>query len=211
MPSFLFKLLSCLIIPFALFSDHCQAANTRILIIGDGLSAAYQMDTSQGWVHLLQDKLQNNNIQLINAAISGDTTDGGLARLPRLLKAHQPHYVYIELGGNDGLQGHVPKKIAKNLVQMIELSRKHNAIPALQAMQIPTNYGPRYNRMFTETFSQVAEQEHITLFPFFLETIATDPSLMKADGIHPNETAQPLIADFLYPHFLSLTTDAKRQ
>ena len=102
MPSFLFKLLSCLIIPFALVSDHCQRPNTRILIIGDSLSAAYQMDTSQGWVHLLQDKLQNNNIQLINAAISGDTTDGGLARLPRLLTAHQPHYVTLNSAETTG-------------------------------------------------------------------------------------------------------------
>lgn len=205
MQSLKLKLMVCLIIPLWLFSDHCSATETKVIVLGDSLSAAYQMDSQDGWVSLLQSKLQGNNIQLINAAISGDTTDGGLARLPRLLDVHQPTHVYIELGGNDGLQGHNPSKIKRNIVSMIGLIRAGNAVAVLQQMRIPTNYGPRYNQLFTDLYQQIAKEHGVLLLPFFLDSIATDAELMKPDGIHPNEKAQPIIADFFYPHFTKLS------
>ena len=199
-----FKILLMIIVPYLVVSDHCYATSNKVLILGDSLSAAYQMESQQGWVSHLQQQFDAQKVTLINAAISGDTTDGGLSRLPRLLATHKPTHVYIELGGNDGLQGHTPKKIKQNLSQMISLVKASNAVPALQQMQIPSNYGPRYNALFMALYGQLAEQHSVTLIPFFLQEIALQPELMMRDGIHPNATAQPLIADLLFPHFESL-------
>lgn len=209
-----------LLIPFALFSDHLlaqsgtaetantqtaeytntAATDTRLLILGDSLSAGYGLLQAQSWVSLLQNIWhdEQRGIEVINAAISGETTDGGLARLPRLLQQHKPTHVLIELGGNDGLQGHNVDKLQNNLTKMIQLSKEFGATVYLQDMEIPTNYGRRYNQMFSSSFEQVAESQSIPLIPFFLQNIALNNDLMQRDGIHPNADGQPIIAEFMH-------------
>ena len=195
-----------LLIPWASYSDQPTAPSAdeelvtyRLLIVGDSLSAAYGLKQHQGWVSLLQNTWRSDNvpIDVINAAISGETTDGALARLPRLLEQHNPSHVLIELGGNDGLQGHPVGKMKANLSKMITLAEKAGATVLLQDMQIPTNYGKRYTQMFTDAFEDVAEQHDVPLLPFFLEEIALKAELMQRDGIHPNAQAQPQIAELM--------------
>lgn len=183
-------------------SNDAKDENTfKLLVLGDSLSAAYGLTAEQGWVSLLADKWSQDNVEIevINAAISGDTTDGGLARLPRLLDLHDPTHLYIELGGNNALQGHNPRKIKQNLMQMIELAKANNVEVIIQEMQIPTNYGARYTRLFTQIFHDLAKQYDIPLIPFFLQEIALDPELMQNDGIHPTKEAQPMIVEFMAP------------
>ena len=192
-----------LFIPLVFFSDHLladQEANqkqVKVLILGDSLSAAYGLRQEQGWVSLLQNAWQEQGINVVNAAISGETTDGGLARLPRLLEQHKPTHLYIELGGNDGLQGHPVKKMKNNIQGMINLAKQDEIKVVLQQMQIPTNYGRRYNQMFTGMFDSLSVENDIPLVPFFLQEIALDKSLMQRDGIHPALEAQPMIVEFM--------------
>lgn len=171
----------------------------KVLVLGDSLSAAYGLSAEQGWVSLLAQKWQQDNtpISVVNAAISGDTTDGGLARLPRLLALHEPSHVYIELGGNNGLQGHNPKKIEQNLRALIELTQQNEAKVILQEMQIPSNYGTRYTKSFNAIYHDLAKQYEVPLVPFFLQEIGLNKELMQRDGIHPTAKAQPMIADAL--------------
>lgn len=164
--------------------------------MGDSLSAAYGLQEHEGWPALLA---AQSPVQLVNASISGETTGGGLARLPALLQQHQPRWVLIELGGNDGLRGFDPQLIANNLQQMIELAKQHNAQPLLMQIRIPPNYGPRYVARFTDIYPQLAEAHQIPLWPFFMDEIAIRPELMMPDGIHPNAQAQPLIRDLMLP------------
>jgi acyl-CoA thioesterase-1 len=183
-----------ILIPLLLISDQLQAKESKLLILGDSLSAAYGLKQQQGWVSLLQNAWQSENINVINAAISGETTDGALARLPRLLEQHKPTHIFVELGGNDGLQGHPVSKMRNNLEKIIQLSQSSEVKVILQQMQIPTNYGKRYTQMFTSSYSQLAEKHAVIMLPFFLENIALDKSLMQRDGIHPNAEAQFIIA-----------------
>jgi acyl-CoA thioesterase-1 len=201
-------LISLLFANFA-YSDQTElrqknAGENKLLVLGDSLSAAYGLTAQQGWVYLLAQQWQQNNtpIEVVNAAISGDTTDGGLARLPRLLDLHKPTHLYIELGGNNALQGHNPRKIKQNLINMIELAELNNVEVIIQEMQIPTNYGIRYTKAFTAIFHDLAKQFDIPLIPFFLQDIALDPKLMQRDGIHPTKEAQALIVDFMAPKLL---------
>lgn len=185
------------LIPLLLFSDQLKAEQVRLLILGDSLSAAYGMKQEQGWVTLLQDAFEPKGIRVINAAISGETTDGGLARLPRLLDQHQPSHLLIELGGNDGLRGYPVSKLKTNISNMITMARERNIDVILQQMQIPTNFGRRYNQMFTNVFTTLAEQHDVPLVPFFLSDIALDGKMMQKDRIHPSVEAQPAIARFM--------------
>ncbi|AIF98490.1 arylesterase [Alteromonas australica] len=180
--------------------------NAKLLILGDSLSAAYGLRQEEGWVSLLQNTWRDENIpiDIVNAAVSGETTDGGLARLPRLLTQHQPSHVLIELGGNDGLQGHNVKKIRSNLVALVKIAQSADAKVFLQDMQIPTNYGKRYTNMFGESFDRVGEELNVPVIPFFLQNIALDTSLMQRDGIHPNAEAQALIAEFMHRQLMPL-------
>ncbi len=183
-----------------------QAQPQKLLILGDSLSAGYGMTQQQGWVHLLQQQLQQDKSgwQLINASISGETTKGGLARLPELLKTHQPDAVLIELGGNDGLRGFPLTELEKNLTAMLSLVKQHQARAILMQIRIPPNYGPRYTRQFVDLYPQLAEKHQVQYWPFFMDQIATKPELMLSDGIHPNEKAQPIIRDFIAPMLLKL-------
>jgi len=186
-----------ILIPLLLISDQLQAKETKLLILGDSLSAAYGLKQEQGWVSLLQNAWQSelgNSVSIVNAAISGETTDGALARLPRLLEQHRPTHIFVELGGNDGLQGHPVSKLRNNLEKIIQLSQTSGVEVILQQMQIPTNYGKRYTQMFTGSYAQLAEEYAVTMLPFFLQNIALDKSLMLRDGIHPNAEAQIIIA-----------------
>ena len=202
---------------FGVYSDQSTASFTvaenterlapiKLLVLGDSLSAAYGLTQEEGWVSLLQNMLQQTSqtqhITVVNGAISGETTDGGLSRLPRLLKLHNPTHVLIELGGNDGLQGHSIKKLKNNLMQLVQVTKASGAQAFLQQMQIPTNYGRRYNTMFINAFAQTAELSAIPLIPFFLEEIALQPELMQNDGIHPTAEAQPMIAEFMHENLV---------
>ncbi|MFQ3249417.1 MAG: acyl-CoA thioesterase-1 [Glaciecola sp.] len=194
-------LILCLLFPFYSHSDQHKLQEYKLLVLGDSLSAAYGLTQQQGWVYLLQNAWERENkaITVVNAAISGDTTDGGLSRLPRLLDLHKPTHLLIELGGNDALQGHNPKKIRANIEQMIQLAQKNNVEVMLQEMQIPTNYGRRYMELFMQVFQDVATKYELKLIPFFLEEIALNKELMQNDGIHPTAEAQPMIAELLKP------------
>ena len=186
--------------------DTKSSVPIKLLVLGDSLSAAYGLTQEQGWVSLLQNMLQQaietQHITVVNGAISGETTDGGLSRLPRLLELHNPTHVLIELGGNDGLQGHSIKKLKSNLMQLVQVTQASGAQALLQQMQIPTNYGRRYNTMFINAFAQTAKSSAIPLIPFFLEDIALQPELMQNDGIHPTAKAQPMIAEFMHENLV---------
>ena len=212
---YLFAFVLIILIPFQALSDQGEQGDTSekavLLILGDSLSAAYGLQQHEGWVSLLQKMWQDDNIpiDIVNAAVSGETTDGGLARFPRLLDQHTPSHVLIELGGNDGLQGHNINKIKNNLNSLVNVAKENNAVVFLQEMQIPSNYGRRYTQMFTQNFSKVADEQDIATIPFFLEEIALNQELMQNDGIHPNAEAQPLIAKFMDRHLRSLILDVQ--
>ena len=182
------------------------SANVSLVVLGDSLSAGYGMAQSESWVGVLQQRWAEKypDITLINASISGDTTQGALNRLAGVIERHQPDAVFVELGGNDGLRGFNPATIANNLEQIITQLQQQDAKVALSQVRIPPNYGPRYNDMFSSLFSQVAEKKEVPLIPFFMEQIIVDENLMQGDGIHPNREAQPLIADIMEPHLLQL-------
>lgn len=172
-----------------------------ILVVGDSISAGFGVPVQQGWVALLQQELQQDvpALKVINASISGDTTAGGVNRLPALLQQYQPELTIIELGGNDGLRGMPLQHIRSNLLQMVKLSRAAGSDVLLLGMQIPPNYGPRYSDGFRQLYHKLAEAESIPLLPFLLDGIATRPELMQSDGIHPVTAAQPLMAAAVRP------------
>ena len=176
-----------------------------LLILGDSLSAGYGLSQQQSWVHLLQQKLdqQNSGWTLVNASISGETSGGGLARLPALLQQHKPHYVLVELGANDGLRGFPVPQLETNLNAIVQhIKQQHKAL--LMQIRIPPNYGPRYSKLFTDLYPKIAKEQQIPLWPFFMETIALKQQWMQADGLHPNLEAQPVIADLMLPLVLGL-------
>ncbi|WP_421228582.1 arylesterase [Aeromonas enteropelogenes] len=168
-----------------------------LLVLGDSLSAGYQMQAQQSWPALLNQKWQNEGAvhSLINASISGETTQGGLARLPALLEEHQPDWLLIELGGNDGLRGFAPAITRKNLADIIALAKANQTRVVLTQIQLPRNYGVRYLRQFEQIFPELAEANKLPLLPFFMDDIALRPELMMNDGIHPTPAAQPQIRD----------------
>jgi acyl-CoA thioesterase-1 len=168
---------------------------TRILVVGDSLSAEYGLKRGSGWVELLKISLSTTHpkIEIINASISGDTTSGGRTRLKALLDRTQPSIVLIELGANDALRG-LPLEMTKNnLLAMVRLVKAAGAKPIIAGMQIPPNYGREYTAAFKKLFEEVALSEETVLIPFFLEGIAENPAMFQADTIHPNEEAQPIL------------------
>lgn len=192
-----------------LLSLSALASQNTLLVVGDSLSAAYGVPSETAWVQLLRDRLDKRglNWNVVNASISGETTDGGLRRLPDLLQKNQPDVVIIELGGNDGLRGFPPDVIESNLADMIEQVRDIGAIPVLVGMQIPPNYGQRYTRMFADIFPNLSDRYDTPLVPFFLEGIYNADGLMQEDGIHPTEAAQPVLLDNVWPQLEPLILD----
>ena len=170
-------------------------AEQKILLLGDSLSAAYGIPKEQSWVNLLRNKLKqiDPEFEIINASITGSTTANGLKQLPELLKSHQPDWVLLELGGNDGLRGLSLKSMKINLEKMIKLSKNAGAKVILIGIKIPPNYGPVYTRMFDKVYSQLSKQYDLPLVPFLLKDVAIKPELMLPDRLHPNEKAQPII------------------
>ncbi len=195
-----------LLIIFALsFSPLCHA-NSILLVLGDSLSAAYQIPPEDGWVSLLEDKLKKENADynVINGSIVGDTTANGLERLPMLLEQYHPKIIIIELGGNDGLRGLSLEAMQANLGKMISLCLEAKAKVLLLGMQLPPNYGPSYTKQFSETYKKLSEQYQVSLVPFMLENIALNPKLMLEDRLHPNREAQPIIVENIWPAVVSL-------
>lgn len=172
-----------------------------VLVLGDSLSAGYGLSRDESWTRLLQRRLDETGrpYMVVNASISGDTTRGGVARLPRALNIHQPALVIIELGGNDGLRGIPPEEIRRNLSEMVRLSEESGAAVLLTGMRIPPNYGPEYTQEFRDAYREVSDETGVPLTPFVLEDIALEPGMMQEDGIHPTAAAQPLILDKLWP------------
>ncbi|MBO0503474.1 arylesterase [Aeromonas veronii] len=186
---------------FALFvglgSLLSSAQAQTLLVLGDSLSAGYQMQVEQSWPALLNQKWQEEGGKhtLLNASISGETTQGALARLPALLKEHKPDWLLIELGGNDGLRGFAPTITRQNLASMIALAKERQTRVVLTQIQLPRNYGARYLRQFEQIFPELAQANDLPLLPFFMDDIALRPELMMNDGIHPTPAAQPQIRD----------------
>ena len=182
-------------------------------MVGDSLSAGYGLARGESWTALLQRDLDQRGLdfRVINASISGDTTSGGLARLPRALKIHDPAVVIIELGGNDGLRAVPVAEIRRNLVQMIELSRTAGARVLVTSILIPPNYGPEYTKKFEQVFAEAADTAGATLTPFILDGIALRADMMQADGIHPNAAAQPRILANLWPSLCPTIVEDQEQ
>ncbi len=186
------------------------ASGSVILVVGDSLSAGYGIDPDEGWVALLGERLsaQDYGYRVVNASISGDTTRGGLARLPRALEVHEPDVVIIELGGNDGLRGQPVRGMRRNLAAMVRASRDAGARVLLTGIRIPENYGRAYADSFRAVYRELADELDIALVPFLLESIALRPELFLDDGIHPAADAQPLLLDAVWPHLEPLLTGA---
>lgn len=179
------------------------AADARVvLVLGDSLSSAYGMDVEAGWVHLLQERLDSGDTgyRVVNASISGDTTGGGAARLPRALSAHQPRVVIVELGGNDGLRGVPLEATRKNLDSIVSLSLEAGARVLLVGMRLPPNYGPAYAERFYHQFRELAEAHGVAYVPFLLDGVGGVSELMQDDGIHPRAEAQAKLLDNVWPH-----------
>ncbi|WP_454690025.1 arylesterase [Achromobacter aloeverae] len=178
-----------------------SAATRIILVLGDSLSAEYGVARGSGWVPLLQKRLDEKNLgyRTINASISGDTTSGGVTRLPALLAQHHPAVVIIELGSNDALRGLQLNMTERNLRTLAEESKKAGAKVVLVGMQIPPNYGRDYTTRFAALFPKIARETQSSLVPFLLDGIATDRELFQADGLHPNEAGQPKLLDNVWP------------
>jgi acyl-CoA thioesterase-1 len=185
----------------ALSSALAYAEAPVILVFGDSLSAAYGLPTEQGWVSRLQRRLAERGYphQVVNASMSGETTSGGLSRLPAALKQHRPALVILELGANDGLLGQPPMAMSHNLARMIELSQQSGARTLLAEMRIPPNYGPLYTQKFQAAFGELAGKYEIPLIPFMLNGVSGNPALIQDDGLHPRAEAQARILENVWP------------
>jgi acyl-CoA thioesterase-1 len=189
-----FRLL-CLLL--CLWPLGAVAEEATIIILGDSLSAAYGMELNESWPSLLQQRLDQNGhpYRVFNSSITGETTQGGLTRLPGLLQKHDPEIVIVELGGNDGLRG-LPLEVTRsNLSSMIEHSQAAGARVILAEMRIPPNYGRTYTEKFNGTYAELASRFDVEFLPFLLQDIALEPGMMQEDGIHPTAAAQPIILE----------------
>ncbi|MGQ2385427.1 arylesterase [Acinetobacter ursingii] len=184
------------LIPFAVDAK-------TILIVGDSISAGYGINPEQGWVQLLQKRLAQQypkQHKVVNASVSGETTSGALARMPKLLQSYKPDVVVIELGGNDALRGQPPQMIQKNLGQLVQQSQQAKAKVLLFGMKIPPNYGTAYSQAFENNYKVISQQFKIKLLPFFMQGIAGHKDLMQNDQIHPNAKAQTILLNNAYPY-----------
>lgn len=193
---------------------NTKAATDRsaLIVLGDSISAGYGIQQEEGWVKLLAGTLTESELawDTVNASISGETSGGGLARLPDLLATYKPQLVIIELGGNDGLRGYPTKQMQLNISEMVKLTQRAGAHPVIMAMRIPPNYGPRYTRAFEAVYSDIAREYSIPYIPFFLEEIALLPGMMQTDGIHPTAAAQPLMRDIVWDYLRPLLDNPEK-
>lgn len=196
------------LIAFSVFTTCAYSASKTILVLGDSLSAEYGIERGTGWVALLQKKLEAEkvNAAIINASISGETTSGGLTRLPILLNKYHPDIVMIELGANDGLRGLSLSATEGNLHAMIMASKKAKSKVLVIGMRLPPNYGTDYSRRFFSMYSKEAKQTHSSLVPFLLDGIAEKSELFQADHLHPVASAHPVILSNIWPALKPLLT-----
>ena len=181
---------------------HASTPERTLLVFGDSLSAAYGLLPEQGWVALLQKRLQDEGYgyNVVNASVSGETTAGGLARLPRALQQHHPAIVVLELGANDGLRGLPVQDARTNLDAMVAASRRAGAKVLLVGILIPPNYGPKYSSSFADIFRQLAGERKLPFVPFLLDGVALDPQLMQQDGLHPRAAGEPRVMENVWQH-----------
>jgi acyl-CoA thioesterase-1 len=187
-------------------ADAAGAPERTILVLGDSLSAGYGIKPAQGWVALLEQRLreQGYGYRVVNASVSGETSGGGLQRLPRTLELHQPAVVIVELGANDGLRGLSVPLTRDNLAKIVAESKQAGARVLLIGMRLPPNYGPRYTNDFTNMYRDIATTSKVALVPFLLQSVALKPDLMQADGLHPTAPAQPAVLDTVWPQLKPL-------
>ncbi|MGC1510262.1 arylesterase [Ketobacter nezhaii] len=187
------------------------AVQGKLLLVGDSLGAGYGVEPGKEWAAILQQKFQqaDMDITVANASISGDTTAGGASRIQTLLEREQPQWVLIELGGNDGLRGMSLKAMADNLQMMVTAVKSAAAEPLLLGIKVPPNYGRKYAERFEQVFSRVAQENKIPLLPFLLEGVGGEDRFMQADRIHPNEFAQPIIAELVWQFLRPQLTASK--
>ena len=191
-----------LLLSFLGLSSTALAADKPvILVLGDSLSAGYGIPVEQGWVARLQKRLdaEGYGYTVVNASVSGETTVGGLERLPRALAKHAQAVVIIELGGNDGLRGLPVAELRANLEALVAASRKSGAEALLAAIRMPPNYGPQYTERFYAVYESLAREQKVPWVPFFLEGVALREDLFQDDGIHPDLEAQPILLDNVCP------------
>ena len=186
-----------------------QVGQQNMLVLGDSISAAYGMSLQQGWVAQLSDELREQYpaLNIVNASISGETTAGGLRRLPALLAEHNPSLIIIELGANDGLRGYPLETLRKNLTALTVMAQNNGAKVILVPMEIPPNYGSRYTAGFRDSFREVAKETNSILAPFLLDGVAINPALMQADGLHPTVEAQALMLANILPTVTATLAD----
>jgi acyl-CoA thioesterase-1 len=187
-------------------ADATGAPDRTILVLGDSLSAGYGIKPAQGWVALLEQRLraQGYEYRVVNASVSGETSGGGLQRLPRALELHRPAVVIVELGANDGLRGLSVPLTSDNLGKIVAESKKAGAQVVLVGMRLPPNYGPRYTNDFMRMYREIATASKVALVPFLLQSVALDPGLMQDDGLHPTAPAQPALLDTVWPQLKPL-------
>ena len=186
------------------------ADSPAVLVFGDSLSAGYGIDVDQSWPTLLQSRLTSLGYEhrVVNASISGETTEGGVTRIGSALENFNPDLVILELGGNDGLRGFPPERMQENLRKIIESSKAVGTAVVLLGIRIPTNYGPRYTKSFENVYRELAQELDVPWIEFFMEGIALNNDLMQDDGIHPNAIAQPMLLDNAWP-IISAALDDK--
>ncbi len=204
------QLLILLTVSF-LFANFSSVSASTLLVMGDSLSAAYNLRKETGWVSLLENQLSKPNpqIKVVNASVSGETSQGGLSRFGQLLSEYKPCWVILELGANDALRGYPLDQTAKNLEQMIEQAHQSNAKVLLIGNKIPQNYGKRYTEMFFELYEKIANKYQLAYLPFMLEGVALNKSLMQDDGLHPNKEGQPLVLQNILPYLQPLLDEKK--
>jgi acyl-CoA thioesterase-1 len=196
-----FRLLTTFLLCLVWANSSRGDEDKKVLVFGDSLSASYGIEEEQGWVNLLSEKLRQaqSPYSVINASVSGETSTGGLSRLPAALAEFQPSVVILELGGNDGLRGLPLATLQSNLEEMVSLSQRAGAKVLLAGIQIPPNYGPRYTEPFYALFGDIAKSEQLPFVPFLIDGIPQQPELMQNDGIHPRAEAQHMILDNVWP------------
>lgn len=197
------KRISSYLVLLALCLSPTWVFAKTVMVLGDSISAGYGIEPQQAWVNLLQKRLDQQypkQHKVVNASVSGETSSGAVARLPKLLKTYKPQIVVIELGGNDGLRGQSPLLIQKNLANLIQQSQQAKATVVVLGMKIPPNYGTAYSQAFEKNYSIVSQQYKVKLMPFFLTGVAGNKNLMQSDLVHPNAKAQSILLNNAYPY-----------